>query len=186
MIEDALLEAQKLDEGAVTNLAGKAIQGVKNMFSGGNKNGVQQGQPQNGGGQTTQQDGGAQQQKEAADPGIDKIKQYLNDNDDISDWPADRLGELIAFLKTQNVFMNSKTAQAELQAIQQQENEAKAEGKVSADNESKPEQKGDASKITKDGDKNVVNTYIDTAVQKLQSSINGISRDDVIAYIKTL
>ena len=62
------------------------------MFSGGNKNGVQQGQPQNGGGQTTQQDGGAQQQKEAADPGIDKIKQYLNDNDDISDWPADRLG----------------------------------------------------------------------------------------------
>lgn len=49
-----------------------------------------------------------------------------------------------------------------------------------------PEQKGDASKITKDGDKNVVNTYIDSAVQKLQSSINGISRDDVIAYIKTL
>lgn len=180
MIEDALLEAQKLDEGAVTNLAGKAIQGVKNMFSGGNKNG-QQGQPQNGGEQTAQQDGSA-----AADPGIDKIKQYLNDNEDISDWPADRLGELIAFLKTQNVFMNSKTAQAELQAIQQQENEAKAEGKVSADKAPQPEQKGDASKITKDGDKNVVNTYIDTIVQKLQSSINGISRDDVIAFIKTL
>lgn len=186
MIEDALLEAQKLDEGAVANLAGKAIQGVKNMFSGGNKNGGQQGQPQNGGDQTAQQDGSAQQQKEAADPGIDKIKQYLNDNDDISDWPADRLGELIAFLKTQNVFMNSKTAQAELQAIQQQENEAKAEGKVSADKAPQSEQKGDASKITKDGDKNVVNTYIDSAVQKLQSSINGISRDDVIAYIKTL
>lgn len=185
MIEDALLEAHKLDEGAVTNLAGKAIQGVKNMFSGGNKNG-QQGQPQNGGEQTAQQDGSTQQQKEAADPGIDKIKQYLNDNKDISDWPADRLGELIAFLKTQNVFMNSKTAQAELQAIQQQENEAKAEGKVSADKAPQPEQKGDASKITKDGDKNVVNTYIDTIVQKLQSSINGISRDDVIAYIKTL
>lgn len=179
MIEDALLEAQKLDEGAVTNLAGKAIQGVKNMISGGNKSGGQQGQPQNGGGQTTQQDDGAQQQKEAADPGIDKIKQYLNDNDDISDWPADRLGELIAFLKTQKVFMNSKTAQAELQAIQQQENEAKAEGKVSANNEPKPEQKGNAANIQQ-GDIDTIDAYLDAASKKI-----GKSKDDIIAYLKT-
>lgn len=179
MIEDALLEAQKLDEGAVTNLAGKAIQGVKNMFSGGNKNG-QQGQPQNGGDQTAQQDGSAQQQKEAADPGIDKIKQYLNDNEDISDWPADRLGELIAFLKTQNVFMNSKTAQAELQAIQQQENEAKAEGKVSADKAPQPEQKGNAANVP-EGNRNAIKVKLQGIAKEL-----GQSEDDIIAYIKTL
>ena len=59
-------------------------------------------------------------------------------------------------------------------------------GETTIEKPAQPEQKGDASKITKDGDKNVVNTYIDTIVQKLQSSINGLSRDDVIAYIKTL
>ena len=180
MIEDALLEAQKLDEGAVTNLAGKAIQGVKNMLSGGNKNGGQQGQPQNSSGQTVQQDDSAHQQKEAADPGIDKIKQYLNDNEDISDWPADRLGELIAFLKTQKVFMNSKTAQAELQAIQQQENEAKAEGKVSANNESKPEQKGNAANVP-EGNRNAIKVKLQGIAKEL-----GQSEDDIIAYIKTL
>lgn len=164
MIEDALLEAQKLDEGAV----GKVIQGVKNMFSGVNKN---------GGDQNAQQDDSAQKQKEAADTGIDKIKQYLSDNEDISDWPADRLGELIAFLKTQKVFMNSKTAQAELQAIQQQENEAKAKGKVSSDLEGvNTSGEGDPNKVA--NNKSII------AMINRWNTMNGIGADDLIAYLQ--
>lgn len=177
MIEDALLEAQKLDEGAAqaaTNLAGKAIQGVKNMFSGGNKNGGQQGQQtQNGGDQNTQQDNGTQQQEEAADPGIDKIKEYVNDNPDVSDWPADRLGELVAFLKTQKEFMNSKTAQQNLQTIQQAEQKAEAEGKTEAPADGG---KGDPSKVP-DGD-------LTTVMSRLQGLTGGnYSAEDLAAAI---
>lgn len=179
MIEDALLEAQKLDEGAVqaaTNLAGKAIQGVKNMFSGGNKNGGQQGQQtQNGGDQNTQQDDDAQQQ-EAADPGIDKIKEYVNDNPDVSDWPADRLGELVAFLKTQKDFMNSKTAQQNLQTIQQAEQKAEAEGKTEAPADGG---KGDANKVAQQQqDANQLNAILGGMVNK-----GAATKNDIIAWV---
>lgn len=172
MIEDALLEAQKLDEG----FAQAVVNGVKNMFSGGNKNSGQQGQQtQNDGDQNAQQNDGAQQQ-EAADPGIDKIKQYLNDNDDISDWPADRLGELVAFLKTQKAFMNSKTAQAELQAIQQQEQKAKAEGKTEAPADGG---KGNANNVAQQQqDANQL-----TAILKGMVNKGAATKDDIIAWV---
>lgn len=181
MIEDALLEAQKLDEGfaqAATGVANKMVNGVKNMFSGGNKNnGGQQGQQtQNGGDQNAQQDNGTQQQEEAADPGIDKIKEYLNDNDDISDWPADRLGELVAFLKTQKDFMNSKTAQAELQAIQQQEQKAEAEGKTEAPADGG---KGNADNVAKQQqDANQLTAILGGMVNK-----GAATKDDIIAWV---
>lgn len=167
MIEDALLEAQKLDEGfaqAATGVANKMVNGVKNMFSGGNKN---------GGDQNTQQDNGAQQQEEASDPGIDKIKEYVNDNPDVSDWPADRLGELVAFLKTQKDFMNSKTAQQNLQTIQQAEQKAEAEGKTEAPADGG---KGDPSKVP-DGD-------LTTVMSRLQGLTGGnYSAEDLAAAI---
>lgn len=170
MIEDALLEAQKLDEGfaqAATGVANKMINGVKNMFSGGNKN---------GGDQNTQQDNGAQQQEEASDPGIDKIKEYVNDNPDVSDWPADRLGELVAFLKTQKDFMNSKTAQQNLQTIQQAEQKAEAEGKTEAPADGG---KGNADNVAKQQqDANQLTAILGGMVNK-----GAATKDDIIAWV---
>ncbi len=182
MIEDALLEAQKLDEG-LTDLAGKAINGIKNAFSGnkgqqqnngqqqdGNQNQQQDAEQQNDGQQTEQQEQPAQA------PDIETLKGYLKENPKIDDWPADRLGELVAFLQTQKAFMSSKSAQAALQAIQGQEQKAKAEGKTEAPADAKQQQpaanKGDPSKVTGPNA-----TLVDTILNR------GISKDDLIAYI---
>lgn len=179
MIEDALLEAQKLDEGSVMDGVKSVVKGGANMikkaFSGGSNNSNGNNANANNGDANNQNtDQSEEQPKEAADPGIDKIKEYLNDNDDISDWPADRLGELVAFLKTQKAFMNSKTAQAELQAIQQQEQKAKAEGKTEA---------------PADGGKGNPNNVDQNTAQSLKASAGGLinkgaaSKEDIIAWV---
>lgn len=174
MIEDALLEAQKLDEGAVMNTVKAAGNMIKNAFSGGSNNGNGNNANANNGDANNQNtDQSEEQPKEAADPGIDKIKEYVNDNPDVSDWPADRLGELVAFLKTQKDFMNSKTAQQNLQTIQQAEQKAEAEGKTEAPADGG---KGDPSKVP-DGD-------LTTVMSRLQGLTGGnYSAEDLAAAI---
>lgn len=170
MIEDALLEAQKLDEGAIqggVNMIKKAFSGGRNNSNGNNAN------ANNGNANNQNTDQSEEQPKEAADPGIDKIKEYVNDNPDVSDWPADRLGELVAFLKTQKDFMNSKTAQQNLQTIQQAEQKAEAEGKTETPADGG---KGDPSKVP-DGD-------LTTVMSRLQGLTGGnYSAEDLAAAI---
>lgn len=139
---------------------------------------------------------------------INILQKYANGQ--VPEWDPKDLDTLLKLLndagfsdkalqKINPILNNAKKQLQQQPAEQKKPEDAKAENPQGGDaakkgnpppasNDKAPqsEQKGDASKITKDGDKNVVNTYIDTAVQKLQSSIQGLSRDDVIAYIKTL
>lgn len=132
---------------------------------------------------------------------INILQKYANGQ--VPEWDPNDLDTLLELLNDagfsdkalQKINPILNNAKKQIQAQQKKPEDAKAENPQGDNNgeaapttekPAQPEQKGDASKITKDGDKNVVNTYIDSAVQKLQSSINGISRDDVIAYIKTL
>lgn len=173
MIEDALLEAQKLDEGAVMNTVKAAGNMIKNAFSGGSNNGNGNNANANNGDANNQN---TDQPKEAADPGIDKIKEYVNDNPDVSDWPADRLGELVAFLKTQKDFMNSKTAQQNLQTIQQAEQKAEAEGKTEAPADGG---KGNADNVAKQQqDANQLTAILGGMVNK-----GAATKDDIIAWV---
>lgn len=163
MIEDALVEANRLEEASVVAGIKKGINAVANAFTG--KNGQQP------------------QEQSQQNITLDTIKGYLKDNPDPSDWPVDRLKDLVAFLKTQKDFMNSKKAQAALQAIQQQENEANAEGKVSSDSESgNTSGAGDATALDKYGNSkdlivNDINRHI---------TIYKVNVDDLIAYLQTL
>lgn len=161
MIEDALVEVNRLEEASVVAGIKKGINAVANAFT--EKSNQQQ--------QT--------QEQPQQNVTLDTIKEYLKDNPDPADWPADRLNDLVAFLKTQKDFMSSKKAQAALQAIQQQENEAKAEGKVSADNAGSPSA-GDANNIAN-------NTKAKPTVDAINRGLSsGLSVDDLIAYLQTL
>ena len=133
---------------------------------------------------------------------INILQKYANGQ--VPEWDPKDLDTLLKLLndagfsdkalqKINPILNNAKKQLQQQPAEQKKPEDAKTEnpqdaskGETTTEKPAQPEQKGDASKITKDGDKNVVNTYIDTIVQKLQSSINSISRDDVIAFIKTL
>lgn len=158
MIEDALVEANKLEEASVVAGIKKGINAIANAFTG--KNGQQ---PQK------------QSQQNIT---LDTIKGYLKDNPDPSDWPVDRLNDLVAFLKTQKDFISSNKAQAALQAIQQQQNIAKAEGKITSSTGTvSPAGAGDANKVSQD---NVIVGAINRFI-----GVKG-SVDDLIAYAQTL
>lgn len=151
MIEDALTEANKLQEaGAIQNAAQGLINGVKKLA--GNATGGQQ-QPAQG---------QAEQATDITPPqaaDAKTIKDHLNKNPKIDDWPDDWLADLVGFLQQQDDFKSSKSAQAMVQAIQQKQVEAKKDPekeKVAANDKptgtdakgsSTAGVKGDASKV---------------------------------------
>lgn len=126
-------------------------------------------------------------------PDINKIKELVKDNPDITDWPDDQLKLLVAFLNSQKEFTSSKKAQAALKAIQQAEAENGSEGgennKKAAKNPAQDttaqesptestEVKGNASKV------------VPAAMNRVQNALtqNGFGQlfnlDDLIAAIK--
>ena len=131
----------------------------------------------------------ANAQNQFDDNSIKQISDLINKLPNLDNGVKKQINQMLnqqkAALQQKEQPANNQQNNAEKPVENQQDGAAKGETSTT-EKPSQPEQKGDASKITKDGDKNVVNTYIDTIVQKLQSSINGISRDDVIAFIKTL
>lgn len=193
---DAFNEAIKLNEG-VAEIAQKVAGVAKNAAD----TAVAKKQVK-----TQQANDQAKATSESLKPIMDLLQPIANAQSQFDDNNIKQISDLINKLpnldngvkKQINQMLNQQKAalqQKEQPANNQQNNAEKpvenqqddaANGETTTEKPAQPEQKGDASKITKDGDKNVVNTYIDSAVQKLQSSINGISRDDVIAYIKTL
>lgn len=131
----------------------------------------------------------ANAQSQFDDNNIKQISDLINKLPNLDNGVKKQINQMLnqqkAALQQKEQPANNQQNNAEKPVENQQDDAANGET-ATTEKPAQPEQKGDASKITKDGDKNVVNTYIDSAVQKLQSSINGISRDDVIAYIKTL
>ena len=129
----------------------------------------------------------ANAQSQFDDNNIKQISDLINKLPNLDNGVKKQINQMLnhqkAALQQKEQPANNQQNNAEKPVENQQDDAANGE---TTEKPAQPEQKGDASKITKDGDKNVVNTYIDTIVQKLQSSINGISRDDVIAFIKTL
>lgn len=131
----------------------------------------------------------ANAQSQFDDNNIKQISDLINKLPNLDNVVKKQINQMLnqqkAALQQKEQPANNQQNNAEKPVENQQDDATKDETSTTG-KPAQPEQKGDASKITKDGDKNVVNTYIDTIVQKLQSSINGISRDDVIAFIKTL
>ena len=131
----------------------------------------------------------ANAQSQFDDNNIKQISDLINKLPNLDNGVKKQINQMLnhqkAALQQKEQPANNQQNNAEKPVENQQDGAAKGETSTT-EKPAQPEQKGDASKITKDGDKNVVNTYIDTIVQKLQSSINGISRNDVIAFIKTL
>lgn len=84
-----------------------------------------------------------------------------------------------------NQLLNQQTQALNAAAQQEKPEDAKAENPqgnnnaASAEQPAQPEQKGNAANIQQ-GDANVIDTYLDSAAQKL-----GKSKDDIIAFLKT-
>lgn len=128
----------------------------------------------------------ANEQNQFDEKSIDKFIKDINNLKSLDDKSKKQINQMLNQQKAVLQQQKANQPQPEDAKAENPQGDNNGEAAPTTEKPAQPEQKGDASKITKDGDKNVVNTYIDTIVQKLQSSINGISRDDVIAYIKTL
>lgn len=121
---------------------------------------------------------------------LDSISTLLNDQSVAAVLGKNDKKALKAIQNANGMIKNKKAALAQTQQPDEKKPEdAKAEnsqgdnaangGTAPAEKPAQPEQKGNAANIQQ-GDANVIDSYLDSAAQKL-----GKSKDDIIAYLKT-
>ena len=164
MIEDALFEANRLQEAnAVPNAGGQ-----------------QQGQPSQG-------------QAEVTPPkpvDAETIKDHISKNPKIDDWPEEWLAELTGFLQGQDSFKSSKSAQAMVKAIQQKQTEAAKDPEKEKEAANDKAAGGDDKAPASDGSNGSADKVPPTVTTRvfMQLQQNGLGKtftlDDLIAAMK--